>query len=192
MAVAGPHSRAFGIDDCRTHRKRSGFHAAGQIDRFFGFDGPGMKECKVLRGALERVGVGQTGEAVFTGKACDFVGCLDGLTDRCVAEIAGASMAFSVADIDRDAQALVAGLFDGLDLALSHIDRQTRALGDVGGRGGGTELCGTVEHRLGKFFETGAAVVKHGERPGQTGTRRSKFGGVKRRSLRRALDDRLS
>ena len=177
MAVAGRHTCAFGIDDSRTHRKGGRFHATGQIDGFFGLDCPGVKEREVSRSAGERVGVGQTGKAVFAGKAGNLVGRLDGLIDGFIAEIAGAGVAFSVTDIDRDAQALVAGLLDGLDLALAHIDRQARTLGDVGGRCGGTELCRTVEHRLGEFFETGATVVEHCERPGQTGTRRSKIGG---------------
>jgi hypothetical protein len=177
MAVTGRHPRAFGIHDRRTHRKRGRFHATGQIDGFFGLDRPGVKQREVFRRAFERVRVGQPGKAVFAGKAGDFIGCLDGLGNRFVAEIAGTGVALSVTDIDRDAQSLVAGLLDGLDLALAHIDRQARALGDVGGCSGGTELCGTVEHRLGEFFETGAAVVEHGERPGQTGTRRSEIGG---------------
>ena len=57
------------------------------------------------------------------------------------------------ADVDRDPDALVAIVLNGLDLSLAHGHRQTSAFGDVALAGACAESPGVAQYGLGEIFE---------------------------------------
>jgi hypothetical protein len=59
-----------------------------------------------------------------------------------------ARIAALLAEVDRDADALVAVVFDGLDLAAAHRHRLAEALGDIRLAGAGAARPGMVEYVL--------------------------------------------
>ena len=72
-----------------------------------------------------------------------------------------------VAEINRDADALVAVVLDGFGLVLAYRDRQAVALGDLAFARARARALRRVEHRLREFLElrgrVGEAVVlRHG------------------------------
>ena len=57
-------------------------------------------------------------------------------------------MPFALPDEGRHRDRLVAVLFDGLDLAFTHADRQTEAFADLHRAIGGAARTGDLEHLL--------------------------------------------
>ncbi len=159
--MARGHTGAFRVHHRRTHCKGCSFHAASDIDRFVCFNRPRVKKLQITGFAHQGVRVGQACHGVFTGEPRYFKGGLYSLADRVVTKVAGAGMPSSRTDVDRHAQALITGLFDGFDLALAHVDRQARALRHIRGCSRGTKRRGAVKHRLNKLFKACAAVIEH-------------------------------
>ena len=65
----------------------------------------------------------------------------------------GAGMAAPLADVDGDADALVAVVLDGLDFALAHGDALAERLRDFGLGGGRAALARCVQHLRGDIGE---------------------------------------
>ncbi len=128
---------ALGIGDARVDRERRRLAARGDRDRRLGVDRPGVEEVEVAAGGAgvgEVLGIGQAGGGVLGGEAGDVVGGAHGLLERRRREVGAARVAAPLADIDGDADRLVAVALDVLGLALAHRDRQPDAFGDLGRR----------------------------------------------------------
>ena len=79
-----------------------------------------MVEVEVGPVLRQAVGIGEAGGRILGRVARDRERLVDGGADRVVAEVGGARLAAPLADVDGDADALVAVVRDRLDLALAH------------------------------------------------------------------------
>ena len=135
------------------------------LDRRSRVDGPGMEQVEVARQRLaERqvVGVGQAGGRVFGGEARDVVGGAHRLLERRAREIGGARVAAALADVDRDADRLVAVALDVFDLALAHRDRQPGAFRHLDAGIARAELLREMQARLRRAAGTARAIREAG------------------------------
>ena len=83
-----------------------------------------MEEVEVRRLAAEKARViGKPRRIVIGGVARDRACRFHGALDRLRRKVGGARVAAALAEIDRDAEALVAVVLDGLDLAAAHRHR---------------------------------------------------------------------
>ncbi len=71
-------------------------------------------------------------------------------------------MAALLADVNRDAHALVAVVFDGFDLAAAHGHALPEALAHLGLGGGGAAVAGIIEDIAGNLLERGGFVGEFG------------------------------
>jgi hypothetical protein len=160
--MTGRHARALGVANRGIDGKRSCLHALRDLDRLMGLYGPGMEEVQIMMTGEERVGIRQAREGVLTRESRDLPGGTDRTCDRSTRKVAGAGMPPACAQVNGDTQPLVSGLLDGLDAALSHIDRQTRTLTHIDCGGTGTQRFGLLQDILGEVLELGTGVIKHG------------------------------
>jgi hypothetical protein len=104
--------------------------------------------------------VGQAGGFVFRREAGDVVGRFHGLLDGGFGEIAGGGIAALFADVNRDAQRLVAVAFHVFQLAFTHADRQAAAFGSFGRGIRGAQFFGVGQSGVDEFFEKIAVVAE--------------------------------
>src|SRR5690606_19591451 len=104
------------------------------------------------------------GRAVGGGEARDRERSLDGGAQRLGRKVGGAGMAALLAEVHRGAYALVAVVFDGLDLGLAHRDGLAVTLGHIDLAGSGANLLRMGEHVLGQIAQIvlGIAEIGHG------------------------------
>ena len=114
--------------------------------------------------AREELGLRQPGTIVLGGVACDGNGRFHSLAQRGGREIRGAGMAAlhvrPRAEVDRDADALVAIVLERVDGALAHGHREAEALRHVAFARSRAELPRMVEEDLRKLAHLGIAVGK--------------------------------
>jgi hypothetical protein len=98
---------------------------------------------------------------ILGGMAGDGAGRLHGALHRFARQVRGAGIAAALAEVDRDAQALVAVVLDGLHLAAPHGDRLAHGGGDfdfgVAGAAGARHL-----DRMGSHVGHGIAAEGKG------------------------------
>jgi hypothetical protein len=153
---------ALGVDHLRADAKRRLLGLPRQFDRLLDLQVPGMEQVQIARRALERIVVGKPGRRILGGEAGDAVGRLDRLADRRRGEVRRRGVATPGADVDGDAEALVARVLDGLDLRPPRADRQSHRLADVGHRVAGAERARQVERLPGDGAELVVGQRKQG------------------------------
>jgi hypothetical protein len=104
--------------------------------------------------------VGQARGFVFRREAGDVVGRFHGLLDGGLGEIAGGRIAALFADVNRDAQRLVAVALHVFQLALAHADRQAAAFGGLGRGIRGAQFLGVGQRGVDEFLEKIAVVAE--------------------------------
>ena len=158
-----------GVDDLRADGEGRAFGFLRDLDRLLDLQVPRMEQVQVARRPLERVLVRQAGGGVLGGEAGDVVGSLDRLADRRRGKVRRRCVAAPGADIDGDAEALVARVLDGLHLRPPRADGQPDRLADVGHGVAGAELTRQVERLL---RNGGELVVGQGKQGAHRGIRR--------------------
>src|SRR5690606_19711647 len=121
-----------------------------------------MEEVRRAIAHRQELLVGQPGAVVLRGEAGDLEGGIDRLAQRRQAEIAAARVPPALADVDRDAEGLVARLLDRLDLALADIDVETAVLGELDDRIGRAYGSRVAQGLVGQFPELFLGVLEHG------------------------------
>ena len=154
MTVADRHRGAVAVAHQRAGVECRGLGRDGNRDRALGIDIPEVEQIQIGNLDRQSVGVGQTGAGILGGVAGDFVGGRDGLAERPEIEVAAARMTAPGADVDRNAHALVAGLFDGLDPSAAHIDIEPDILGNVHRASARAEILGAPNDRFGDRLQT--------------------------------------
>ena len=147
------NARALGIPDLRRQRERRALGAPRDPDRLLGAEVPGMVEVEVAGGACASSpgsgGPAQSSTAVLRAIAA---AASTALASAAGGKIRGAGVAAArvraLAEIHRDADALVAVVLDRFGLVLAHRHRQPVALGDLALAGRGAGAPRRVEHRL--------------------------------------------
>ena len=91
-----------------------------------------MVEIEIGPRSREAIGIGKTGARILRREAGDRERLVDGRADRVVGKIGGARVAAALADVDGDADALVAVVRDRLDFALAHGDALADRLRHLG------------------------------------------------------------
>ena len=164
VAVLRGHARAFAVGDARVGVEGRAFAAQRQLRGLLARDLPGMEQVQVRLFAERRhvLGLGQPRHRVLRREARDVVGRLHGTLDGGPREVGGARVAALAADIDRDAQRLVAVALHGFEFALAHRDAQAAAFGSLGAGVGGAQLACVVEGEVDEFLEIGALVAEAG------------------------------
>ena len=125
-ALMGAEAGTVGIADALVGGEGCRLAGQGQFHRLFRRNRPGVIEVQVRQFARHQRGVGEAGAIVFRGMLGDGQGCRHRLADRRLAARRGAGRALALADVQGDAEALVAVELDRLDLALA--DRGGQAL----------------------------------------------------------------
>jgi len=110
----------FGIFHQGAHGKSRRLTAPGQVDSPFHRNIPGEIKARVLPILGQQFGFGQAGAGVFRRVASNVQGSRHRLLHRQGGKVAGGSVALALAQVDRDAQALVPVVFDGFHLPLAH------------------------------------------------------------------------
>ena len=175
MRLLRRHAGAFGVGDAAIDGERRRLAAAGELDRRLGIDRPGMEEIEVAscRRRVGEVGlVGQTRRRILGREAGDVVRGAHRLLERRRREVRRARVAAPLADIDRDADRLVAVALDVLGLALPHRHRQADAFRDLGDCVARAERLGGGEAAVDEGAELVARIGEAGRR------RRRSRGGI--------------
>ena len=139
VAMAYRDRGAITVGDLRADREAGRLDLARQLDGLWHGDMPGLEQRQarhVVFTARQTALVGQTGKRILARDGGNVVGRPNRARQRLRAEIAGAGMAAPLAHVDRHPQPLVAGLLDGLDLALAHRQREPRGFRHLGHHGG--------------------------------------------------------
>ena len=136
LGLAASDRRAFGVGDPRIDRHRRGFGLAAEFDRRVDRQLPGVIEVEVRESPGQPIGVGQPGGGILGGVARDRQRLVDGGAHGVRREVGGARVAAPLPDVHGEADALVAVVGDGLDLALAHGDALADRLRHVGLGGG--------------------------------------------------------
>src|SRR5690606_4539891 len=130
-------------------------------NRLLGVDRPLVKDLRIPRIAGERVLVGQSRAGILGGVARDLPGGLHRLAQGRRGEIGGARVPAALADVDRDAEGLVAVLLERLDAALADVHRQPAAFGELGRGIARAELAREGEYRSGDLAQRAFVVFEH-------------------------------
>jgi hypothetical protein len=120
-----------------------------------------MEQIEVGPLGGQGVRIGKPGAIVLAGESRDLVRGVDRVVQRTRREIAGAGMTAPLPDVDRDPDALVACLFDRLDLALAHVHRQTGRLGGIDRGIAGAEPARDLENLCRDLMQPFIRVVEH-------------------------------
>ena len=124
------------VDDAaRGLARPRGFH------RLLGREIPGMIEVEIGNVARQLFGIREARAFVFGGVARDVAGLLDGFGHGARRQVGGAGRALALAEIDRDAHAAIALVFDGFDFAQADGGSQSLLQADVGFGLGGAQLA---------------------------------------------------
>ena len=100
-----------------------------------------MIEIEIGDVARQFVGIRKTRAIVFGGVARDVAGFLDGFGHRARRQVRGAGGTLALAEIDRDAHAAIALVFDGFDFPEADGGGQSFLKADVGFGLGGAQLA---------------------------------------------------
>ena len=166
MSVPHRHGSTVAVGNAGAYGKAGRLDLAGQLDGLIHRNMPGREQLQprhIMLTQRQEFLLGQPRVRIFTGDGSDVIGGLHRAGHGLRTEIAGAGMPAPLAHMDGNAQPLVAGLLDGLDLALAHRHGQPRRLRHLGhGRRGPQppRLAQGIAHQ---FFEIGPGIVE--ERP---------------------------
>ena len=163
MRLLGTHAGTLGIGDAPIGAERRRFAAQRQRSRRLGIDGPGMEQVEVAlgRSGAGQVGrVGQAGRRVLGREARNVVGRLHRLLDRRARKVRRAGIATALADIDGDAERLVAIALDVLEFAHARRHRQAHPFRHLGAGIAGT---GAAAHRQRVFDDLPELVAGVGK-----------------------------
>ena len=132
----------------------------GQGGGLFGRHGPGVKKVQ-LGVVVGNVGlVGQASHRIAGRKAGNVKSRLHGLLYGGAGKVAGRGIAPLVAQVDRDAQGLVAVALHVFKLALAHADRQAAALRGLRAGVGGANFFGVGQGGVDQVFKKVAAEAE--------------------------------
>jgi hypothetical protein len=146
VGLLGRYGGAFRVGDAPVHAHRGGFAGLRPLDRFLDAQVPRKQQVGVRDIARQQIRVGQPRALVRGGEARNGQRRLDRLAQRPCGEVRSAGMPALLAEVNRNAHALVAVVLDRLDLA--EADR------DV--------VAETFAHlRLGSARTQGAGVPEH-------------------------------
>ena len=148
MRLLGGDVRAFRIFDHRADIEGGFFAAAGDLDCLFHRHAPGVIELRVGELLGQQVLFRQTSEGVGGGEAGDRNRRIHRGFHCCAGKIGGAGVAALLAQIHRDAQPLVAVVFNGFHFAVTHANGLAKAFRDVDLSGRGAAGAGVIEHLL--------------------------------------------
>ena len=123
---------ALGVDDALVEAEGGRLGGLRHRDRPLDRHVPGMEEIEVAARARDELGIGEPGGLVGRGEARDRERGSDRVFDGFRREIGGARVAVLLADVHADAEALVAVVLDGLDLAAPDGDALAVAFRDLG------------------------------------------------------------
>ena len=157
-AATGRDGRALGVLDARVDVAAGGLALAGEHDGLVRLDRPVEIELEVGEFGGELRGIGEAGAIVFGGVARDAAGLLDRVADRRRREVGGAGGTLAGAEVDGDADAAVALVFDRLDLAEAHGGVEAPLQAGVGLGLGGAAATGLLERERDDGLEFGDAA----------------------------------
>ena len=112
-----------------------------------------MEQVEIARLAAEQLGVGEPGAIVARGEARDRQRLAHRIGNGARRKIGGAGVPFLLADVDRDAEPLVAVVLDGLDFALAHGHGLPVAVGDLRLAAVGPPVARVPQHVGGDFLQ---------------------------------------
>jgi len=153
MRTVRRDGRALGVVHQGADGESGRLAAAREVDGLLDRQIPRVVEIQIHRLPRQQFGRRQAGCFVLGGEARDRQCGLDRVPQRPGGEIGGRGVAAPLAEVDADADALVAVEFDGLDRALPDGDRLADALGDIGFAGGGAAALGMAQHVGGEFAQ---------------------------------------
>ena len=116
--------RALGILESRITGQSGGLALARQLHCLLGQDVPVVIKIQIGNLARQRVGVGQSGAWIGRRVLRNRRGLHHRFVHRRRPQVGGARRALRLTEVDRDRQAAIAVVFDGIDLAQSHGHRQ--------------------------------------------------------------------
>ncbi len=131
---------AFGIADTFVVIAGSLFGFQGQVMGLVRVDIPGMMQIQFRIVPGQQLRVGQAGARVFGSVTGDGAGLAHGFSQGSGLEVRGVRRPLAFAEIHADAQALIAGMFDGFHFAQAHGDGQAGAAGYGGVRRASAQL----------------------------------------------------
>ncbi len=124
-----------------------------------------MIEIEIGDVTRQLVGIGKARAFVFGGVARDVAGLLDGLGHGARRQVGGAGGPLALAEVDRDAHAAIALVFDGFDFPQADGGSQSFLQADVGFGLGGAQLAGQLQ-RFGndalELGDSGTVYFLHG------------------------------
>ncbi|MPN32066.1 hypothetical protein SDC9_179542 [bioreactor metagenome] len=167
------HRSPLGIGDLRADVERRLFAAPGEFRPVIDRQPPRVVKVQIgeaLLAAGQQAGVRQSGAVVFGGEAGDVERRLHRLAQGGCGKIRGTGVSLALAEIDGDADPLVAVVFDGLDFAATNADRLPESFGDIDLAVAGAGFPGVVQHILG----VGAQRIERMREP-RVGVLRSGF-----------------
>ena len=140
--------------------KPGAFAGLRQLDRALDRQVPRMPQVEIGNVAREHVLVRESGAIVGCREARDRQRGIHRVAHRLRREIGGAGVPALLADVDRDADALVAVVLDGFDLAPAHRHGLADAFAHLGLGGARAALRGVIEHVPGDLPELVGAEGK--------------------------------
>ena len=146
MRLLQRHCRAFRIGDALVDGERRVFAGACELDRALDRQLPRMVQVKIRYFASQQPFVCQAREFVARSEFRDRQRGIRRRAHGFERKIRRARMAAPLTDVNRNAHAFVAIVFDGLDFALAHRDGLAQALRHFGFAGGSAVLARILEH----------------------------------------------
>jgi hypothetical protein len=147
------HRGTLGIADALVGGERGLLALAGQRDRLLHVEQPGVIEIEIGEARGQHLLVGQPGAIIARGVARDVERGIYRVVHRLPREIRGARVAAALAEVDGDAEPLVAVVFDGLHRALAHGDRLAEAFRHFRRAGAGALLIRITDDVVGDLVQ---------------------------------------
>ena len=166
VSVPHRHGSTVAVGNAGAYGKAGRLDLPGQLDGLIHRNMPGREQLQprhIMLTQRQEFLLGQPRVRIFTGDGSDVIGGLHRAGHGLRTEIAGAGMPAPLAHMDGNAQPLVAGLLDGLDLALAHRHGQPRRLRHLGHGRRGPQPPRQAQGIAHQLLEIGPGVVE--ERP---------------------------
>ena len=176
LIVLTGYAGAIGIANALVQREGSALATPRQLSGMLDARVPGVEQIEIGRVSAQTLVWRQSGGIIFSGEACDRQRGIDGVGQRTGTEIGTAGVTLALTEIDRDADALVAVVFDGVDILASHRDCLTVTLGDLHLAGTGTLVTRAQQYRTRHITQLFRWTGKAGG-GSNSGSGRSRFGG---------------
>ena len=142
VALKAADLGAFGVAKVWMHGQCSGLRSDGGLNGLVGRHPPGVIEVQCGKIGGQMCLVRKALSRVFSRKACNTAGSLDGFFERLFGEVAAAGRSLAKAKIDGNAKAATQMVLDGFNLAHPGGDGKTPFNADAGlGATGAFLLC---------------------------------------------------